>query len=164
MSVEDIQAALDNIFALLKDVNPGVRIITTVSPVRHLKDGFTENALSKAHLITSLHEVVEPRNHIFYFPSYEIMMDELRDYRFYKEDMVHPSALAVSHIWERFSDNWISEESKQVMKDVDVVKKGLQHRPFNPNSEAHQKFLKDLGERMERLKKDWPFFNFNPSV
>lgn len=164
LTVEEVIASLENIFVLLKEVNPEVKIVVTVSPVRHLKDGFAENARSKAHLISALHEIIEPRNKICYFPSYEIMMDELRDYRFYKEDMVHPNALAVSYIWERFADHWVADESKAVMKEVEVIQKGLQHRPFNPDSEAHIRFLNDLERKSRELRKVFPFFNFQVTI
>ncbi|GLB52804.1 hypothetical protein NBRC110019_18440 [Neptunitalea chrysea] len=160
LSVEDIQISIEAIIGLLRSVNPTIRVITTVSPVRHLKDGFIENMRSKSHLITALHKVVEPRKQIYYFPSYEIMIDELRDYRFYKDDMVHPSALAVDYIWERFTEVWISEETRTTMNEVESISKGLAHRPFNPNSEAHQLFLQKLADRVAALEKENPFIQF----
>ena len=87
--------------SLIKEINPTINFIFTVSPVRHIKDGFIENQQSKAHLITALHQVIKSHENSFYFPSYEIMMDELRDYRFYKEDMIHPNNIAVNYIWEK---------------------------------------------------------------
>lgn len=98
-----------------------------------------------------------------YFPSYEIMMDELRDYRFYKEDMVHPNALAIAYLWEKFNFVWISEEAREVMKMVGDIQKGLAHRPFDANSEAHGKFLKSLSQKMAYLKAQYPFMNFDAS-
>jgi len=103
LSITDISESLAAINALIKSVNKNVSIIYTVSPVRHLKDGFIENQLSKAHLLSAIHSIVEPRKNTFYFPSYEIMMDELRDYRFYKEDMIHPNNIAIDYIWENFN-------------------------------------------------------------
>ncbi|GLB47670.1 GSCFA domain-containing protein [Neptunitalea lumnitzerae] len=160
LTVDEVMGSVQAIVALIRSINPEIRVLTTVSPVRHLKDGFVENMRSKAHLIAGLQEVVNIRKHIYYFPSYEIMMDELRDYRFYKEDMVHPNSLAVSYIWERFVATWVAEEGKKVMEEVETVQKGLAHKPFNPTSEAHQKFLQKLHARVAVLQKEYPFMKF----
>ncbi len=153
LAVEQIVNALNAIVVLVKQVNPKISVLFTVSPVRHIKDGIVENSRSKAHLISAIHEVVEPRNQVYYFPSYEIMMDELRDYRFYAEDMIHPSNLAVNYICEAFKSVWIDDEAFKVMEQVDSVQKGLLHKPFNPDSEQHQKFLKSLEEKKEQLQR-----------
>jgi len=153
LSIDETIESLQSIIALLRSVNKKASILFTVSPIRHLKDGFIENTQSKAHLIAAIHQVVEPRHNLYYFPSYEIMMDELRDYRFYAEDMIHPNQTAVNYIWEKFKEVWISKEASETINAVDFIKKGLQHRPFNPNSEAHQKFLKNLEERKILLQK-----------
>ena len=158
LSVEEITQSLQNIIFLIKKVNPDVAIIFTVSPVRHLKDGFIENTQSKSHLITAIHSTLNDKIH--YFPSYEIMMDELRDYRFYAEDMIHPNHLAIEYIWNRFKEVWISEDSNSIMDEVDVIQKGLQHKPFNPNSESHQKFLQNLEISKQQLKLKLPFIKF----
>ena len=160
LSVEEVAESIDSTITLIKDINPNTSFITTVSPVRHLKDGFVENTKSKAHLIAGLHTVIEPRNNIFYFPSYEIMIDELRDYRFYKEDMVHPSYLAIGIIWERFKTVWVASETEVLQKEIESIQAGLQHRPFNEKSDAHQTFLKDLQKKIELLKKRLPFIKF----
>ena len=160
LTVEEVAESIDSTITLIKDINPNTSFITTVSPVRHLKDGFVENTKSKAHLIAGLHTVIEPRNNIFYFPSYEIMIDELRDYRFYKEDMVHPSYLAIGIIWERFKTVWVASETEVLQKEIESIQAGLQHRPFNEKSDAHQTFLKDLQKKIELLKKRLPFIKF----
>lgn len=152
----------------IKAVNPEAQIIFTISPVRHLKDGFVENQLSKSHLIASTHKVLYSPSlgggqGEAYFPSYEIMMDELRDYRFYKEDMVHPNALAIAYIWEKFRSVWISEEESEAMAKVAEIQKGLAHRPFDEKSEAHQKFLKTLDQKIAYIKQRYPFMNFENS-
>ncbi|MDT0553408.1 GSCFA domain-containing protein [Urechidicola vernalis] len=152
LSVEDIDASLECINTLLKSINPKVNIIYTVSPVRHLKDGFTENSLSKAHLLSAVHQVVEPRNSLYYFPAYEIMMDDLRDYRFYKSDMIHPNQTAIDYIWEQFKTVWISDSADNLMNEIDTVQKGLAHKPFNENSEQHQQFLKNLRLKIKELQ------------
>lgn len=159
LSINEISESLESMIALIRDINPKVNFIFTVSPVRHLKDGFIENQQSKAHLISAIHEVVEPKKQLFYFPSYEIMMDELRDYRFYAEDMIHPNQTAINYIWEKFSENWISDSAKEVMNKVDSIQKRRSHKPFNPNSEKHKKFLIKLENDITALQTELPQLN-----
>lgn len=159
LSVNEVVLCLDRIINLIQANNPKVQLVFTVSPVRHLKDGFVENQRSKAHLIAAIYQVQKDRA-ISYFPSYEIMMDELRDYRFYAEDMVHPNELAIAYIWERFSLVWIAEEARPTMEKVAVVQRGLQHRPFNFESDSHQKFVKALEVKIVYLQKEYPFMSF----
>jgi lysophospholipase L1-like esterase len=150
MRIQEIMQSLKNIVNRIKKINSEAIIIFTVSPVRHLKDGFIENMQSKAHLITAIHSVLKEGLH--YFPSYEIMMDELRDYRFYAEDMIHPNETAINYIWDKFKKVWISEEASKIMEEVDMIQKGLQHKPFKPESEAHQKFLQNLEAKKAQLQ------------
>ncbi len=158
LSVDVIVAALQSIKEQVQKVNPKANFVFTVSPVRHVKDGFVENTQSKSHLITAIHKVLGSQS--YYFPSYEIMMDELRDYRFYNQDLLHPSPLAVDYIWERFKNVWIADASEKVMTEVDVIQKGLQHKPFNPNSTAHLKFVQQLIERQMVLSNQYPSIKF----
>ena len=160
LSIEAIVQSLKNMLTMVATINTDVQFIFTVSPVRHLKDGFVENQLSKAHLISAVHKILNIEN-VSYFPSYEIMMDELRDYRFYAKDMVHPNEMAIDYIWEKFRNTWISDNAIEVMDKVDEVQSGLQHRPFNPSSEQHQKFLKSIQEKIAYIKKNYPFMDFN---
>ena len=170
LSVENIVESLETIVDLIQSVNPTAQIIFTVSPVRHLKDGFVENQQSKAHLISAIGKVLSSRADLacrqagsrekHYFPSYEIMMDELRDYRFYKSDMVHPNELAVDYIWEKFKSVWISKEAFSTMEKVEEIQRGMLHRPFNPKSEEHQKFLNSLHHKIADLQKEYSFIKF----
>ncbi|MGM5469740.1 GSCFA domain-containing protein [Flavobacteriaceae bacterium LMO-SS05] len=160
LTVDEISESLQAIVNLIKSVNPKAAIIFTVSPVRHLKDGFAENTQSKAHLIAATHEVVEPRQGIHYFPSYEIMMDELRDYRFYDDDMLHPNALAIHYIWEKFQKVWIDQNASTTMDDIDFIQKGLLHRPFNKTSVAHQQFLQNLQLKIQEVRLQFPQIEF----
>ena len=165
LSPVQIEKSLQSLVSLISLVNPKAQFIFTVSPVRHIKDGFIENTRSKSHLITAIHEFLsknqESKKHnLNYFPSYEIMMDELRDYRFYNQDMLHPSPLAVDYIWDKFLNVWISSEAKPTMEEVEAIQKGLSHKPFNASSEAHQQFLLQLKKRKETLKKSFPFIDF----
>ena len=159
-SIEEIERALNEILEDVHQINSDAEVIFTVSPVRHVKDGFVENQRSKAHLITAVHKVCEESKKTHYFPSYELMMDELRDYRFYTEDMLHPSQTAIDYIWKRFTETWFSKDSLLVLNEVENIQKGLAHRPFNPNSEAHRKFLKNLNSKVSTLQKRYPHLQF----
>ncbi len=161
LSINDIVASLENIIALIRSVNPKVNFIFTVSPVRHLKDGFVENNRSKSHLLSAIHQTVEPRKQLFYFPSYEILMDELRDYRYYNQDMIHPNKVAVEYIWEKFKAVWLTEDAIDISQKVANIQTKKAHRPFNPNSDAHQKFLANLQLEIEDIQKEFPHINFN---
>lgn len=160
LTSDEIEESLAAVVSLIKDSNRNVEILFTVSPVRHLKDGFVENSLSKANLISGIHEIADPRNHIHYFPSYEIMMDDLRDYRFYKKDMVHPNETAVDYIWDNFKKSWINEKEYQMMQEIDALQNGLAHRPFNPGSDKHQQFLLRLQEKKEVIIQKLPHIKF----
>jgi hypothetical protein len=159
LSVAEVTHSLEAIVLLLKSINKDINILFTVSPVRHLKDGFVENQRSKSHLITAIHEIVN-KNSATYFPSYEIMMDELRGYRFYAEDMIHPNKTAINYIWERFVETYISEKSIATINKIDTIQKGLAHKPFNENSEKHQAFLLNLNEKIDKMKTEFPFIDF----
>ena len=163
LSAERIQSSLESMIAKIREVNPEVQFLFTVSPVRHLKDGFMENQRSKANLITAIHSILSSRvqsRNLSYFPAYEIMMDELRDYRFYAKDMVHPNDLAVDYIWEKFKLSWIDSGSYELMDEVDKIQKALLHRPFNPKSEANTKFQQSLKAKIAYLQERLPFVKF----
>jgi len=159
LTITEITESLAHSISLIKSLNSDVSITFTVSPIRHLKDGFIENTQSKSHLIAAIHTLVNKQN-ISYFPSYEIMMDELRDYRFYAEDMIHPNNTAINYIWGKFIDTWFSEETKLTMKEIDEIQKGILHRPFHEDSEPHQQFLLKLEQKKSSLKERLPFINF----
>lgn len=163
LEISDIKASLHEVVGLIKKINPAIQVMLAVSPVRHLKDGFIENQQSKAHLIAAIHRFLsENKNgNSTYFPSYEIMMDELRDYRFYGRDMLHPNELAIDYIWEKFKTSNISPLVEPIMKEVLEVQKGLAHKPFHPNSEAHDSFKKTLDEKIAYLQKRFPFMKFD---
>ena len=160
MSVDDVLKSLQNSVDLIKSVNTKASIIFTISPVRHIKDGFVENTQSKAHLIAAIHQIINKETKLHYFPSYEIMMDELRDYRFYNEDMIHPNKTAINYIWEKFQNIWVSKEASKTMDAVDAVQKGVQHKSFNPNSEAHLKFIQNLEVKVKQLQSQFPNISF----
>ncbi|OYU81663.1 MAG: GSCFA domain-containing protein [Flavobacterium sp. BFFFF1] len=163
LSVDAIAESLQEIIAGARFLNPDCHIILTVSPVRHIKDGFPENQWSKSHLIAAVHTVLNgltDKESASYFPSYEIMMDELRDYRFYAEDMLHPSQTAVDYIWERFKTAYVDQKAYAVMDKVDRIQKGLAHRPFNPETAQHQAFVAQLQNEITQLKSEFPHIRF----
>ena len=141
----------------LRTLNPRLKVLFTVSPIRHSKDGMHGNQLSKSTLLLAVDELCKTCSDCFYFPSYEIMMDELRDYRFYADDMLHPSAKAVGYIWECFCQCYFSKETKGIMKEWEDIKKGLSHKPFDSESEVYQKFLSQIVLKISQIKEKFPY-------
>jgi len=160
LSIQQLQESFNAILSILKAFNPNVSVLFSISPVRHLKDGFVENNQSKAHLIAALHSVINTTNNTHYFPSYELLMDELRDYRFYKEDMVHPSPIAIDYIWQKFKSVWIHDETNSIMEEVSQLQKGFAHKPFNPLTPEHATFLSTLAKKAQVLETQFPFMKF----
>lgn len=158
LSVDEIVNSLKNILNLILGLNNKASVIFTVSPIRHIKDGFIENTQSKAHILAAIHQVINSQ--AYYFPSYEIMMDELRDYRFYTEDMIHPNETAINYIWEKFQQVWISDKSLFTMEEIDGIQKGFLHKPFNPNSSKHKEFLQKLEVKKVKLQSQFPHIVF----
>lgn len=142
----------ENINLLLKAINPRLKIILTVSPVRHIKDSLELNSVSKSMLRTLCYNITETHKDVYYFPSYEIMMDDLRDYRFYKADLIHPNEQAERYILDIFSETYFDENLKNFINDWKKIKAGMEHRPFNPKSESHQKFLKNLLTKIQSFE------------
>lgn len=160
LSVETIENSIKNTVDLIKKVNPNCNFIFTISPVRHIKDGFVENSVSKAHLITAVHNLKPATRNSQYFSSYEIMMDELRDYRFYAEDMLHPNQTAIDYIWIKFFENYVDEKEFVTMNQVCEIQRALKHRPFNPNSESHLQFLKNIQQKIDKLAENFAHIKF----
>lgn len=161
LSVTEISESLQRCMDTILTVNNNVKIIFTLSPVRHIKDGFTENSLSKAHLLSSIHNVISNNKNVAsYFPSYEIVLDELRDYRFYKEDLLHPNQTAINYIWEKFVTTWFAKSTEKTMQKVEEINKGLAHKPFNEQAEAHQLFLKKIAQKQHQLITEFPFMKW----
>ena len=162
LSVKSIDNSIQKTIALIQKINPTAQIIFTISPVRHIKDGFSENQWSKSNLISALQAAIKDQSskNLTYFPSYEIMMDELRDYRFYAEDMIHPSQIAIDYIWKRFADTTISEAAHVLMEKIATIQKGRAHRPFNEDSQSHQEFLERLRTSITDLQQQFPYMVF----
>lgn len=145
---------------LLQGALSDKRVIFTLSPVRHLGDGLEQNSLSKATLRVAIAEIVSRNKNAEYFPSYEIMMDELRDYRFYADDMAHPSKLAVDYIWERFSECAFSSDTLELIKRIAQITSATEHRPFNPQSDAYRNFCQQMLQRIATLELSHPTLDF----
>jgi hypothetical protein len=144
----------------LKSFNPHLHIVFTISPIRHWKDGPVENQRSKAKLITAVSELCNDDQELEYFPSYEIMMDDLRDYRFYAEDMLHPNNIAIDYIWTRFKETFMSVETQKLIREIEKLTKASSHRPFNVSSEEHQKFIVQTLKKIELLERKHPLVSF----
>lgn len=164
LPVEEVLAVLDNMIHRLFMFNPDLRIMFTISPVRHLRDGFVENNRSKAVLIQAVHHLVEKFEKLYYFPAYELIIDDLRDYRFYAEDMVHPNYLATSYVWEKFSDACIDEESRKFIREIAPINSALAHKPFQPHSKAHQSFRQKQVEKLQQLQAAYPYLDFEKDI
>src|SRR5690606_7600256 len=147
----EVESSLISTISSIQEINPGAKIIFTISPVRHLRDGVVENQRSKAHLVTAVHNVIEKYPATSYFPSYEILMDELRDYRFVAEDLLHPNKIAVDFIWEKFVEAWIPEETRSIFRDIEYIQKGISHRPFNEKSDNYILFQDKILNRIQAL-------------
>ena len=156
LSVDECADYLREAVTMLRQINPSVRIIITVSPIRYAKYGFHGSQLSKATLLLAADKLTKEMDNVVYFPAYEIVNDELRDYRFYREDMLHPTDQAVEYIWQRFGETFFSKQTVKFLEAWRPIKAALAHRPFNPEAEEYKKFLEKAkeGERelMERYK------------
>lgn len=156
LSVDECADYLREAVTTLRQINPSVRIIITVSPIRYAKYGFHGSQLSKATLLLAADKLTKEMDNVVYFPAYEIVNDELRDYRFYREDMLHPTDQAVEYIWQRFGDTFFSKQTVKFLEEWRPIKAALAHRPFNPEAEEYKKFLEKAkeGERelMEKYK------------
>ncbi len=144
----------------LQHFNPAIKIIFTVSPVRHLREGFVENNRSKAALINAIHLATETFNNVFYFPAYELVIDDLRDYRFYAEDMVHPNYAATNYVWEKFVNTCVDEPSRQLMEAINEINAAINHKPFNPASAAHKKFMEINLNKIKELQSKHQYLDF----
>jgi hypothetical protein len=151
LSEQEIVASFNSLYADAKRFNPELKFILTLSPVRHIKDTLELNSVSKAVLRSACHTISSNFSDAEYFPAYEIMMDDLRDYRFYKSDMLHPTEEAEDYIWESFQTSYFDSATRKLIDEWSLIRVSLQHKPFHPQSRSHQKFLKDLVRKLEAL-------------
>ena len=152
---------------MVKDLlqfNAHLQIIFTISPVRHLREGLVENNRSKAVLIQAVHEIVDSIDNTAYFPSYEYVIDDLRDYRFYAEDLVHPNYAASNYVWEKWVETYMNEETQNIMKQVAELQLAMQHKPFFAGSTQHKEFLQNCIAKSERLLSLYPYLSLNDQV
>lgn len=164
MGIDEIISLLDNTYHQLLQFNPKLNIIFTVSPVRHIRDGVVENNRSKARLIEAVHHMVNKFDRMHYFPAYELVIDVLRDYRFYDIDLVHPNYTATEFVLEKFAESCITEESRQLMQEVRKVVIARKHKAFQPETKAHKQFLSSHFEKTKELLQKKPFLNLREEL
>ncbi|SFF03721.1 GSCFA family protein [Chitinophaga sp. CF118] len=161
---QEIISALDNMMHRLFFRNKKVKIMFTVSPVRYVRDGVVENNLSKAVLLQAVHHLVNKFNRLFYFPAYELVLDDLRDYRFYKDDLVHPNETAINYVWEHFTGSCLSPEGQKLLPLIEDLNRAMQHRPFNPQSQQHKKFLETYAKKTRALIEQYPYLKLEEKL
>ncbi len=161
LSIGEITEAMSNVLTPITTACPDIKIIFTVSPIRHLRDGAHDNQMSKATLLLAAEQLQKLyRHNTVYFPAYEIMLDELRDYRFYAEDMTHPSPLAVEYIWQKFSGTYISDSSHTLCKAIEEIDRALAHRPFDAGSNAYKEFVRATLKKIDAIEAQHPHLHF----
>lgn len=160
---DEIVIRYSQLFEKLKSFNPTINVLFSISPIRHKRDGFVANQHSKSILFVAMHQLLNKVNG-HYFPAYEIVMDELRDYRFYANDMLHPSELAINYIWDKFVSNYFNTNALQAFKEIEQINKLLAHRPIHQNREAHFNFLKKTENTLILIKSKYPFLDFETEL
>ena len=155
MGPDEIISVLENALGKLREVNPNIKIILTVSPVRYFAFGVYENSVSKSHLFAAIHALQQKHPDFYYFPAYELVMDDLRASRFFADDMLHPNQQAIDYVWESLSNTFFDNQTRNLLQQIEEVLLALNHRPRNPDSEAHRKFVERNLERMEGLKNSY---------
>lgn len=164
LEIDEITTALEDCSNQLFQFNPELKIIFTVSPVRHIRDGVIDNNRSKARLIESVHHFVNKYDQLYYFPAYELVIDVLRDYRFYDADLVHPNYMATEFVLEKFSETCIDDESLELMGEVKKIVIAAKHKPFQPDTKIHQLFLQSHYEKTKTLSGNYPFLDFKKEL
>jgi hypothetical protein len=164
MTIDDIVSGFDNCLGQLLQFNSNVNIIFTVSPVRHIRDGVVDNNRSKARLIEAVHHLVSKYEKLYYFPAYELVIDVLRDYRFYDADLVHPNYMATEFVLERFADTFIDESTQSLMKEVKSIMIARRHKAFQPDTMAHKQFLKAYFDKTKALMDQYSFLNLKEEI
>lgn len=160
LGLDEIINSLKKQLEIIHKFNKNVKVIFTVSPIRHWRDGAVDNQLSKAGLLMAVNEV-KNNSDVFYFPSYEIMMDDLRDYRFYENDLLHPNKIAIEYIWNKFRECHISDKANQIIEKFVKLEKAYNHRPRNIYSEKHKNFIKSQLEKINELEENYKYVSLN---
>ncbi len=164
LSISEIEEQFSDVLDRLRTFNPNLRVIFSVSPIRHLKDGLDGNQLSKAELLLAVEKLVNKYDNCVYFPSYEIMLDDLRDYRFYDASMIQPNNTAIEYIWEKFSSTFFAKHTKEYIKEVKQIVKGLNHKFVGVDVDAHQLLLRKLKEKIKQLINKYPNSNLTDDL
>ena len=164
MTIDETIAGLDNCIRQLFQFNSGLNIIFTVSPVRHIRDGVVDNNRSKARLIEAIHHLVNKYENLYYFPAYELVIDVLRDYRFYDIDLVHPNYMATEFVLEKFAEAFIDQPTQNLMQEVKSIMIAKRHKAFQPDTMAHKQFLKTYFERTKALNEKYAFLYLNEEM
>lgn len=164
MTIEEIQTALDGCLYQLRYFNPGLKVIFTVSPVRHIRDGVVENNRSKSRLLESVHHLVGKFDRLYYFPAYELVIDVLRDYRFYDIDMVHPNYPATQFVLEKFTEYGIEAAARPLMEELRKLVTASRHRPLHPGTGAHARFRREQYEKAAELARRFPFLDLSQEL
>ena len=164
LPVEEMLAVLDEATHRLFEINPKLQIVYTISPVRHIRDGVIENNRSKARLIEVAHQLVGKFNRTYYFPAYELVIDVLRDYRFYDKDLVHPNYMATNYVVENFMEHYVHPETRLIADEIKKLQISLRHRALHPETEAHRRFLQEQYDKTLELKTKYPFLNFETEL
>jgi hypothetical protein len=164
LSIEQINASFDACLHQLFRFNPDIRVIFTVSPVRHIRDGVIENNRSKARLLEAVHQLVDRFDRLYYFPAYELVIDILRDYRFFDIDMVHPNYQATAFVFEQFALNYMDTASQELMAEINKIVTASRHKAFQPSTSAHKQFLKSHFEKTSLLKAKYPFLDLEKEL
>jgi len=164
LTAESTKTILQEMVDQLVQYNPHIQIIFTISPVRHLREGVIDNNRSKAVLIQAVHDLVQRNEAIYYFPAYELVIDDLRDYRFYAEDLVHPNYQATQYVWEKFVEACVQNEAGKLLKLIREIKLAYQHKPFNPATHQHQQFLKKYATETTHLMEQYPHLNLKEEL
>ncbi len=160
LSTDEIVYNLSAALQKLLDDFPKISVVVTVSPVRHLRDGAVANQLSKSTLLVATHQLINSINRVHYFPAYELMVDDLRDYRFYQKDMLHPNSQAVDYIWEKFNSAIFSDQTQQMLREIRTVVHYCNHHPVNPNSAENIAGAQKMLEKLRQMEQKWPDANW----
>jgi hypothetical protein len=161
LTPDQIILVLGTMLNKLGNFNPNIEVIFTISPVRHLREGLINNNRSKASLILAIHDMIDKLPKLQYFPSYELVIDDLRDYRFFAEDLAHPNYAATNYVWEKFCASYLSKATQEVLPQFKEIYLALNHKPFNPNSNAHQQFIINTIQKIKALQNAFPYLDFS---
>ena len=164
LELSNIVKNISETIGLVQQLNPSIQIIFSISPIRHLKDGLVENQLSKSSLITALHETIRNFKSCSYFPAYEIMMDDLRDYRYYEPNLTHPNQTAIEYIWDKFNTSWLSQGCQSVIQDLHRLNLARSHRSLFPGSGQEKVFIQNQLKIIAGLKKKYEYIDFTEDL